>query len=212
MAECPCAPLEVARVFKGPKSIAFIEDTDCSIEEGNVCFYQFEIRDHVLKCFKCGAVGFERERVGQARVRICDDPLEHKLLAQVVKSVRLLCEFLKGQSVPLLDYFIIYLKQGSETPTVMLCDELVEKPLDEELKGDSLGHITKEHEVVALADNRNVVLLDRRGYRQVRHQHTVDFHQVLAIAPVTFEAKLAVPAILLYTEFNRRPFQFSGGV
>ena len=97
-------------------------------------------------------------------------------------------ELLQTQSVPLLDDFVINLQESSQTSAVVLCNDLVQHPFDKKLKGDSLGHVAKKHQVVTLADDWDVFLLYGWGYGQVTNEPFVDLQQVLAFAPVTLVA------------------------
>ena len=56
----------------------------------------------------------------------------------------------------------------------MISNELVQVPVDEDLKGDSLCHIAKEDEIVALTDGWDVTLLNGRGCRQVSNEHLIN--------------------------------------
>ena len=163
VAECPRVPLEKARVH----SLAIY--ADISVEEDHVCLDKLEVGHQVLERTEFVAVRLKREGIGQARLRIDDNPFEHELLAQHIKCVGLLSKLLEAYSFPLLDNFIVYFQECYKTSTVVLCDELMEQPLDEELESHSLGHITKKDEVIALTDNWDVVLFDGRGLWQVSH-------------------------------------------
>ena len=104
----------------------------------------------------------------------------------MIECEGLFSQLVKAHPVPLLEYFVIHLQEGGQTPAVMLCNELVKQPLDKELERNSLSHITKKDEIVALTDHRNIVFHDRRGCGQVIHQDFVDLQQILAVILVTF--------------------------
>ena len=94
--------------------------------------------------------------------------------------MRLSRNLLEAGSVPLLDDLAIDFKRRAEASTVMLSDDLVKHPVDEELESDSLDNLFKNDKVVALAHGCDVFLLDRGSFGQLICKDIFDPKQILA--------------------------------
>ena len=125
----------------------------------------------------------------------------------MIEGVGLLCNLLQSEAIPLLVDLSIDFQEGAKTPRVVVSDELVQQPLDEQLECDSFGHVTQEHQVVTLTHHGDVFLGDQRGLRQVSGERAIYPEQVLAFVPLLLindlVVELALPVILLYDEFQR---------
>ena len=85
----------------------------------------------------------------------------------------------------------------------MLCHELFQHALYEDLERSSLGHLAIEDKIVALANSRDIFFLNWRGLRQGGHRNVVDPQQINAMSKSSLESELALPAILFNGELNR---------
>ena len=92
-----CSPLEMARCH-------FLTiDFEESIKKSRIIIDKSEVGSEILKLAEWGAICFKLKSVLHFGVLICDDPLQDKLLAVVIKSMGLLCNLLKSHTIPLLD-------------------------------------------------------------------------------------------------------------
>ena len=100
------------------------------------------------------------------RVRVDDDPHDHELLFLLEESKGLLCDLLKSEAIPMLDDLIIKQILRAQTPRVVVSHDLLQMAFNEDLERGSLGDLSVDDQIIALADIGNVVFLDGRGLGQ----------------------------------------------
>ena len=79
----------------------------------------------------------------------------------MVESVWYRSNLFKANSVPLFNDLPINFQERAQATTIMLGDNLMQKPVNKELECDSLYSLAEEDQVVALAYDWDVFFLDR---------------------------------------------------
>ena len=86
----------------------------------------------------------------------------------------------------------------------MVSHKLIEQPFNEELKSDTLDHITEYYQVFTLANHWNVVFLYWWSFWQASRENIINPEKVVSFFACPFVAELAMPIKLFDSKFFGR--------